>query len=270
VHDSLTSSDAAKVRRRRTAGAPAAYTAAQAGIRLSGATTKSSITHTPPSFGVCSSAGTRLCPRASRRVRCRRFPLQLSAFQDCGEPGRMVKHNNEIPNQHFKKKWQFNVKTWFNQPARKVRRRTGARHSAAEGTLRIAFTRLRLLLQMNPSARDDAVVQRELRRQQGSSLAQQPAPCDQLCTHRRLNIIPRHGLDVVLRWRSSRCVIRPDPDQLGRASHRIPLWVLYQTSNSLQGKWRAVHRPFMVDLQKITFPAAGLVMLIVVETCMAR
>ena len=35
----------------------------------------------------------------------------------------MVRHNNVIPNQHFKKKWQFNVKTWFNQPARKLRRR---------------------------------------------------------------------------------------------------------------------------------------------------
>ena len=38
----------------------------------------------------------------------------------------MVKHNNVIPNQHFKKKWQFRVKTWFNQPARKERRRIGA------------------------------------------------------------------------------------------------------------------------------------------------
>ncbi len=38
----------------------------------------------------------------------------------------MVKHNNVIPNQHFKKKWQFRVKTWFNQPARKQRRRIGA------------------------------------------------------------------------------------------------------------------------------------------------
>ena len=37
----------------------------------------------------------------------------------------MTKHNNVIPNQHFKKKWQFYVKTWFNQPARKVRRRNG-------------------------------------------------------------------------------------------------------------------------------------------------
>lgn len=35
----------------------------------------------------------------------------------------MVRHNNVIPNQHFKKKWQFYVKTWFNQPGRKQRRR---------------------------------------------------------------------------------------------------------------------------------------------------
>lgn len=36
----------------------------------------------------------------------------------------MVKHNNEIPHQHFRKEWQVRVKTWFNQPARKLRRRT--------------------------------------------------------------------------------------------------------------------------------------------------
>lgn len=34
-----------------------------------------------------------------------------------------MKHNNVIPNNHFRKKWQFMVKTWFNQPARKTRRR---------------------------------------------------------------------------------------------------------------------------------------------------
>ncbi|XP_042754154.1 60S ribosomal protein L13-1 isoform X2 [Lactuca sativa] len=34
----------------------------------------------------------------------------------------MVKHNNVIPNEHFKKHWQNYVKTWFNQPARKTRR----------------------------------------------------------------------------------------------------------------------------------------------------
>lgn len=44
-----------------------------------------------------------------------------------------MKHNNVIPNGHFKKKWQFYVKTWFNQPARKVRRRA-ARAAKAEAT----------------------------------------------------------------------------------------------------------------------------------------
>ena len=38
----------------------------------------------------------------------------------------MTKHNNVLPNEHFKKKWQFNVRTWFNQPARKARRQAGA------------------------------------------------------------------------------------------------------------------------------------------------
>jgi len=35
----------------------------------------------------------------------------------------MVKHNNVIPNQHFKKDWQRYVKTWFDQPAQKKIRR---------------------------------------------------------------------------------------------------------------------------------------------------
>lgn len=34
-----------------------------------------------------------------------------------------MKHNNQICNQHFRKDWQLRVKTWFNQPASKVRRR---------------------------------------------------------------------------------------------------------------------------------------------------
>jgi len=42
----------------------------------------------------------------------------------------MVKHNNVIPNGHFKKKWQFRVKTWFNQPARKLRRRNARAEKA--------------------------------------------------------------------------------------------------------------------------------------------
>ena len=35
----------------------------------------------------------------------------------------MVRHNNILPNVHLKKDWQEKVKTWFNQPGRKRRRR---------------------------------------------------------------------------------------------------------------------------------------------------
>lgn len=35
----------------------------------------------------------------------------------------MVKHNNITPNVHLKKDWQRRVKTWFDQPGRKKRRR---------------------------------------------------------------------------------------------------------------------------------------------------
>ncbi|CAL5323490.1 unnamed protein product [Camellia sinensis] len=44
----------------------------------------------------------------------------------------MVKHNNVIPNGHFKKHWQNYVKTWFNQPARKTRRRTARQKKAVK------------------------------------------------------------------------------------------------------------------------------------------
>uniref|UniRef100_A0A1B0CUX0 Large ribosomal subunit protein eL13 n=1 Tax=Lutzomyia longipalpis TaxID=7200 RepID=A0A1B0CUX0_LUTLO len=35
----------------------------------------------------------------------------------------MTKGNNMIPNAHFHKWWQRHIRTWFNQPARKLRRR---------------------------------------------------------------------------------------------------------------------------------------------------
>lgn len=35
----------------------------------------------------------------------------------------MVKHNNVIPNGHFHKDWQSYIRTWFNQPAKKIARR---------------------------------------------------------------------------------------------------------------------------------------------------
>lgn len=42
-----------------------------------------------------------------------------------------MKHNNEIPNNHFRKNWQTRVKTWFNQPGRKKSRRN-AREAKAK------------------------------------------------------------------------------------------------------------------------------------------
>ena len=35
----------------------------------------------------------------------------------------MVKHNNKITNGHFRKHWECFVKTWFDQPAKRRRRR---------------------------------------------------------------------------------------------------------------------------------------------------
>jgi len=42
----------------------------------------------------------------------------------------MVKHNNQVPHGHFKKHWQRRVKTWFDQPLQKKRRRI-LRHKKA-------------------------------------------------------------------------------------------------------------------------------------------
>ena len=44
----------------------------------------------------------------------------------------MVKHNNELPNRHFHKYWQARVKTWFNQPAKKKKRRLRRAEKAAK------------------------------------------------------------------------------------------------------------------------------------------
>ncbi|QSL65815.1 hypothetical protein MERGE_000093 [Pneumocystis wakefieldiae] len=45
-----------------------------------------------------------------------------------------IKHNNMLPNQHFRKHWQRRVRTWFNQPGRKLRRR----RARQEKTVRLA------------------------------------------------------------------------------------------------------------------------------------
>ncbi|KAG8859073.1 60S ribosomal protein L13 [Tulasnella sp. 330] len=43
-------------------------------------------------------------------------------------------HNNQLPNNHFRKDWQTRVKTWFNQPGRAQRRhRNRVRKSAKLG-----------------------------------------------------------------------------------------------------------------------------------------
>nr|CAX77649.1 putative ribosomal protein L13 [Schistosoma japonicum] len=42
----------------------------------------------------------------------------------------MVHGNDILRNNHFRKKWQFMIKTWFNQPARKERRRKARKAKA--------------------------------------------------------------------------------------------------------------------------------------------
>lgn len=43
----------------------------------------------------------------------------------------MVAHNNQLPNQHFRKGWERYVKTWFDQPGRKRSRRVARIKKAA-------------------------------------------------------------------------------------------------------------------------------------------
>jgi large subunit ribosomal protein L13e len=52
----------------------------------------------------------------------------------------MGKRNNMIPNGHFHKDWQRFVKTWFNQPARKYRRRSNRIKKARVLAPRYIFT----------------------------------------------------------------------------------------------------------------------------------
>ena len=42
-----------------------------------------------------------------------------------------MKHNNELPNNHFRKDWQRYIKTWLDQPMRKRRRRLARAKKAA-------------------------------------------------------------------------------------------------------------------------------------------
>ena len=61
----------------------------------------------------------------------RPLPAALPPFQDFPASPKMVKHNNEIPHQHFHKRWADRVKMWFDQPAAKQRRRSVRKAKAA-------------------------------------------------------------------------------------------------------------------------------------------
>jgi len=54
-----------------------------------------------------------------------------------------IKHNNIVPNVHFRKWWQRYVKTWFNQAGRKKTRRTVRQQRAAAAFPRPAHGNLR-------------------------------------------------------------------------------------------------------------------------------
>merc|ERR1719384_2994845 len=43
-----------------------------------------------------------------------------------------LKHNNAVPNVHFRKWWQRYVRTWFNQAGRKKSRRVARQQKAAK------------------------------------------------------------------------------------------------------------------------------------------
>ncbi|KAL2915723.1 60S ribosomal protein L13 [Polyrhizophydium stewartii] len=43
-----------------------------------------------------------------------------------------MRHNNQLPNQHFRKDWQIHVRTWFDQPGKKKTRRVNRIKKAAQ------------------------------------------------------------------------------------------------------------------------------------------
>ena len=42
-----------------------------------------------------------------------------------------MRHNNQLPNAHFRKDWKLHVRTWFDQPGRKKSRRVARVKKAA-------------------------------------------------------------------------------------------------------------------------------------------
>jgi len=75
-------------------------------------------------------------------------------------------HNNVLPGNHFRKDWQRRVRTWFDQPGRKLRRRTARKTKAA--TLGV-----RPLNLLRPAVRAQTVrYNRKVREGRGFTLAE--------------------------------------------------------------------------------------------------
>ncbi|KAI0348549.1 60S ribosomal protein L13 [Trametopsis cervina] len=75
-------------------------------------------------------------------------------------------HNNVLPQNHFRKDWQTRVRTWFDQPGRKLRRRQARKEKAA----RLGVRPLSLL---RPAVRGQTVrYNRKVREGRGFTLAE--------------------------------------------------------------------------------------------------
>ncbi|EPQ60559.1 60S ribosomal protein L13 [Gloeophyllum trabeum ATCC 11539] len=76
------------------------------------------------------------------------------------------RHNNVLHDNHFRKDWQRRVRTWFNQPGRKLRRRNARKTKAAA-------LGVRPLAPLRPAVRGQTVrYNRKLREGRGFTLAE--------------------------------------------------------------------------------------------------
>ncbi|PPQ62831.1 hypothetical protein CVT24_000525 [Panaeolus cyanescens] len=75
-------------------------------------------------------------------------------------------HNNVLPGNHFRKDWQRRVRTWFDQPGRKLRRRNARKAKAAS-------LGVRPLTLLRPAVRGQTVrYNRKIREGRGFTLAE--------------------------------------------------------------------------------------------------
>jgi large subunit ribosomal protein L13e len=76
------------------------------------------------------------------------------------------RHNNALPDNHFHKDWQRRVRTWFDQPGRKLRRRRARKAKAAS-------LGVRPLTLLRPAVRGQTLrYNRKLREGRGFSLSE--------------------------------------------------------------------------------------------------